>query len=745
MDLLVEIGCEEIPARFLPPVRAEFSALLLRRCAECGLGDGIQVRSLGTPRRLAWIASGLREAQEDKQEEILGPRLEAAYDAEGQPTRACQGFLKSRGAAVEDLVKIETSRGTVVGLRRTIRGRPTREVLAEELPSILGQLSFQKSMRWGEGVFSFVRPVHWMVCLLENELVRFSFAGVESGRISRGHRMAPGGELALEHPRQYVERLRERWVLVDPAERRELIAREAAQLAQSNCGRLVVDEGLLDEVTDLVEFPVPVLGKFEPVFLDVPRPVLVAAMRNHQRYFAVEDSAGRLQNAFVAVGNTPVREPGVVRHGNERVLGARLSDARFFFEHDLEVPPVERVPRLQDMLFQADLGSYYEKSVRVANLAVWLSWKMGLGAWERMNRVIEILTYAQENLRTDAERFSWRVARAAILCKSDLLTEMVGEFPELQGEMGAEYARRSGEQPQVAQAIEEHYRPRTSGGRLPESPEGAVLAIADKLDTLAGCFGVGLKPSGAADPYALRRACLGVLAILVERSLHLSLREMLQHAVRGVADRIQIYQRKKVEEKARRAAQKKKDKEAPEKPADFSEDKQVEELLEFFGGRLRQRLLEEAPADRVEAVLAAGFDDPVAALARLRGLCAIAADPSFGDLVVAFRRVSRILEGSAQDGFDPSRLSHPEERQLYQVVSEIEPVFEEHLSAHRYSEALALLAGRLRAPVDAFFEKILVNDPNDASGSANRKALLRRINGMFSRVADFGRLQVREG
>jgi glycyl-tRNA synthetase beta chain len=747
MDFLLEIGCEEIPARMLPPAQESLSDLFRQACEKNALADSPAIRALGTPRRLTLLVSGLNAAQADRQEEILGPRLEAAYDGEGKPTRACEGFLKSRSASLTDLVQIKTARGTVVGLRRMIPGKTALEVLAQAVPDILGRLTFPKSMRWGEGTFAFVRPIHWIVCLLEREVVPFAFAGISSGRTTRGHRLSGSG-IEIGHPSEYIERLRAHDVIVAAEERRAIIERQSRRLAESVNAVLVPDPGLMAEVTNLVEFPVPVLGRFDESFLQVPRPVLVAAMRNHQRYFALEDSAGRLQNAFVAVANTPVRDERVVRHGNERVLGARLSDARFFFEHDLQTPLTERVSRLQDMVFQADLGSYYEKSIRVANLALWLAWKMGLGAWEKMNRAIEILTFAPENLHTDGEKFSWRVARAAILCKADLLTDMVGEFPELQGEMGAEYARRGGEPPAVAQAIEEHYRPRVSGGRLPESAEGAILALADKLDTLAGCFGVGLKPTGTADPYALRRACLGVLAILLERDIHISLREILLHAVRGVSDRIRVYQERRAQEKARRAARRKGAKTAEpeaEKTEEFSEDALVRELYEFFGGRLRQRFLEEAPADRVEAVLAGGFDDPAAALSRLRGVCAVAAEPSFGDLVVAFRRVSRILDGFEGDGFDPTLLQAEEEKRLFEVVSEIEPVFEKHIGAHRYREALDLLAQRLRAPVDAFFEKILVNDPANARGSNNRKALLSRINGMFTRVADFARLQVRDG
>jgi glycyl-tRNA synthetase beta chain len=744
VELLLEVGCEEIPARFIPPACAALEKGFKKRLADARLdGDGLIVRSMGTPRRLVLLASNLQERQEDLDEQVSGPRVEVAFDWEGNPTKACLGFAKSKGVDLADLLRIDTEKGKVVAIRRSIRGQAAQEVLPGLLADLLGCLPFEKTMRWGDGEHLFVRPVHWILARLDGEVLPFSFAGVESGRQSRGHRFTAPEPFEVESIGSYPQALLKRDVVVDPQSRRQLLMEASRRLARQAGGRLLEDPGLEQEVTFLTEMPVPVLGRFDKKFLDLPREVLVAAMRNHQRYFSIESEDGRLLCAFVAVGNTKVGDPALVRHGNERVLIARLSDAGFFFDVDRKTPPADRVSRLQEMTFQADLGSYYDKVHRVANLAVSLAVHAGLGEWANEIRIIDALTVKTSEIENPKEQFGWRVIRAALLSKTDLLTGMVGEFPELQGVMGGVYAEHAGEHPSVARAVREHYRPRFSGDAVPEQDEGAMVALADRLDTLAGCFGVGLKATGTADPYALRRQCLGVIAIVLTRGYRLSLRWMLARAVTGVRDRVEtvrLRQARKKEEK--RAKKKKTEPKAIEKVEPFEEEL-VEELLAFFAGRLRQRFADDAPTDVVDAVLSAGMDDMVETALRVRALGEFAKQPAFCDLAIAFKRAANIISDFDGGRLEESLFNQAEEIDLHRVYLSVAPAFEERVSSMDFPGALALLAGELRGPVDRFFDKVLVNDPDDPERQANRKALLYRIGALFGRIADFTRLQLK--
>ncbi len=750
MDFLLEVGCEEIPARFLPPALQALAEGFTEALAASRLvsGPAAHVRTMGTPRRLALLASGLPEQQSDVDEEIIGPKVELAYDADHKPTPACLGFMKSKGLTPDSLTQLDTPRGKCIGVRRRIQGKPTSQVLPQVLHNLLAETAFPKTMRWGQGENAFVRPVHWLVALLDTEIVSFEFAGAKSDRRSRGHRFAASAEFDVPHPGAYVDLLREVHVLIDPEERRRLIAEGVAKLAADAGGRIVVDEGLEEEITFLIEYPVPLRGHFDEKFLDLPRRVLIAAMRNHQRYFSIERADGALQNAFIAIGNTPVRDLSVVRHGNERVLAARLSDARFFFDTDRQISPVERVPRLQNMIFQTDLGSYYDKAVRVSSLAVAISFQLGFGVLDKLARVVDALTVKLDRVTDAKERFSWQVARAALLAKTDLLTDMVGEFPELQGEMGGVYALASNEEECVATAIREQYYPRFSGDQLPATDLGAMLSLTDRLDTLVGCFGVGLRPTGGTDPYALRRACLGVISIILARGYRISVGWLLRHALIGVRDKVEASQLRRAEAKAAAAARKNKPG-APvaksEKPlAAGFEGEILADLEAFVAGRLRQRFAEEAPNDVVEAVLATGIDDITESWLRIKALADFARQPAFENLVVAFKRVVNILKGFEGAELDPWLLSQAEEKELHQVYLEIAPRFEELVAEGRFSETLALLGERLRGPVDRFFEQVLVNDPKDPARQSNRKALLSKLAGLFNRVADFTKLQTRD-
>ncbi|MBN2497556.1 MAG: glycine--tRNA ligase subunit beta [Deltaproteobacteria bacterium] len=746
MEFLLEVGCEEIPARFMPPALDQLLRLFSRELDDRHLSvEETRIESFGTPRRLALVASGLPHRQPDREEEFLGPKVELAFDRDDRPTRAGLGFARSRGVEIEDLQRVQTAKGEVVAVRRTTPGRPTSEILGSAVVSVLAGLAFPKTMRWGEGEHLFARPVHWLLGLLDGELLEFEFAGVRSGRSSRGHRFSHPESFEVASVKEYFEELQKRDVWIDPRARREKLVAEAQHLAEEAGGQLLVDTALEEEVAHLVECPVAVRGHFDDQYLALPRNVLIAAMRNHQRYFAIENSQGSLLNGFVAIGNSPTADPQVVCHGNERVLSARLEDARFFFKADQECAPIDRVPKLEEMIFQADLGSYYEKAVRMASLSAGLAYQLGLGAWDGLERVVEAISVRIDEVEKPTERFTWKVARAALLSKTDLLTEMVGEFPELQGEMGGIYAELAGEEEPITTAVKEHYKPRYRGDELPASDEACVLSLADRLDTLVGCFGVGLRPTGSADPYALRRQCLGAIAIILGRGYRLSLEASIEKAIALAYDKVEASLLKKAEIKARRAAARKgKEPVLPVEVEPF-QDALVVDLVEFFKGRLRQWLAENLPADVVDAVLAAGMDDMTEASRRAEALAAFARQPAFADLAVAFKRVANIIKDFGGAEVDESLLSESAERELHEVFKKTAPRFEELVSGSRYEQALGLLASELRKPVDTFFDQVLVNDPDDLPRQENRKALLQELYGLFGRMADFTRLQTKDG
>jgi len=724
MELLLEIGCEEIPARFVGPALEQLARDFSSGLSEAALvEDDLRVEALGTPRRLALLASGVAARQPDRQEQLLGPRLEVAYDEQGNPTKACRGFARSKGVDPARLEPVDTPRGRVVGIVRQVEGRAAEQVLPELLRQLLAGLRFGKSMRWGRGEHLFVRPVHWICALAGEQVIEFEFAGVRAGRRSRGHRFDSPGEFEVSTPGEYVEALRRRSVVVRPEERRRMLREQLTRLAEQAGGRPLDSGELAEEIVNLVELPVAVLGSFQERFLRLPREVLVAAMRNHQRYFALEDDQGRLLNAFVAVANTPVPEQQPVRHGFERVLVARLNDAEFFFQVDLKNDPRQLVERLSGMLFQAELGSYGEKAGRLERLA---------------DRLLGLVDAGAGKERAERLRLACR------LCKTDLLTEMVGEFPELHGIMGEVYARRAGIDERVATAIREHVMPRHSGDELPQSPEGRLVALADRLDTLAGCFGVGLRPSGTADPYGLRRQALGVIAIVIEGRLHLPLRRALELAIEGVAEKVRQARLEQARRReARRAARKKQPARVIDEVEPFAGEL-AGELLEFFRQRLRQRLMENlgVRADIVDAVLAAGYDDMLDAQRRLQALADFLSRPQFENLAVAFKRVANILKDFPGGELDEQKLEKEQESRLLEVYHKVEPRITAAMESGDFAACLELLAAELRGPVDDFFDQVLVNDPQRPDLQQNRKALLQKVESLFVRLADFSRLQL---
>lgn len=686
-DLLLEIGTEEIPAGFLSRALVDLQKLAEERFAAQRLVHG-EIRTLGTPRRLALAVRDLAERQTDVSEVVTGPPAKAAFDAEGKPTKAAAGFAQKLGVPLEALTVVEVpGKGAYVAARREERGGDTRALLPRLLVDLVRGIPWKKSMRWGTLDEAFVRPVHWIVALYGGEVVPLEMFGVRSGRKTRGHRFLAPGEIPLDGTlADYQSKLRKAFVVVDPAVRKTDVEAELARVETEVAGaRVRPDPELLDEVTNLVEYPRAVRGSFDPRFLDVPAEVIVSAMRSHQRYFAMEKPDGGLASSFVTIAGTLVADEGVVRHGNERVLAARLADARFFFDEDRKIRLEEHARLLSGVVFQAKLGTMGEKVERLVRSP--LPGLVGI----------------------DAAKFE----RAARLCKADLVTKMVGEFPDLQGVMGRHYALHQGEDVEVADAIVEHYLPRGASDRLPQGALGAALGIADRMDTIVGCFAVGLAPTGSTDAFGLRRAALAVLNVLLARGWSVGLGVLVDAAARELLGKIS-----------------------------WTEDRR-REVLEFFATRLRGLLVDQRglPPDCVDAALAAGFEDVPDALNRAQAVARLRERPDFEPLAITFKRVANILKGvSAPGEVDEKRLIHRSEIALWNAFQGVRATVDRHLSAREYDAALRELGG-LKPFVDKFFDDVLVMDP-DPEIRRNRLALLGAIGAAFLRIADFQKLAV---
>ncbi|HSB20380.1 MAG TPA: glycine--tRNA ligase subunit beta [Anaeromyxobacteraceae bacterium] len=689
-DLLFEIGAEEIPAGFAPAALEQLQEDLSRLLAEARLGCG-EVQALGTPRRLAVFARGLAARQADATSQALGPPVSQAFDADGNPTPAALGFARSQGVDVAALQRQETPKGERLAVTRVARGRRAEAVLPGILESLVAGLRFRKAMRSRWDDVTFARPVRWMVALYGGKPLRVRYGEVTSGKVTYGHRfLAPKAIPLRGTPEDYVARLRRAFVEVDPRERRVAIQSELARVAHRAGGRVRPDEPLLEQVTWLVEHPTAVAGTFDRAHLELPPEVVISEMRNHQRYFAVLDARGTLSNRFIAISGTPVKERKVVQHGYERVLRARLADARFFFDEDRKRPLADRVADLGRRTYQARLGSELERVTRIGAIGAALARALG-----REELVVE-------------------VEEVARLCKADLGTGMVGEFPELQGIMGAHYARLEGYRAEIADAIEDHYRPIGAAPEMPRDDRGALVGLADRLHQLVGILGVGEKATASADPYGLRRAAIGALRIVLDRRWHLSLSAAVYAALDALAG---------VELAAGR-------------------DAVAAQALDFLRGRIRALWSEEHPADLVEAVLAAGVDDALDARQRLEALAGLKGRPDFAPLAVAFKRVANIQEkapGTGAAGVEPALLRDEAERALFAEIVRVEAEASALRAARDWPAVLRSVAS-LKPAVDAFFEGVLVM-AEDPLLRQNRLGLMRRVGALFADVADFRRIQ----
>jgi glycyl-tRNA synthetase beta chain len=710
-DFLFEIGTEELPPKALLGLEQALVGALGAGLDKAGLAHG-QLTGFATPRRLAVWVKSLAAEQPEQRLRRKGPPVSAAFDAAGQPTRAALAFAASCGTEVSKLERIEEAKGSFLYFAGTRKGARAAELLPGLVAAALEALPIPRRMHWGEGQALFVRPVHWLVMLYGSEVVPATLLETRSGRETRGHRFLAPRPLVLASPERYEPTLREQgYVLADFAARRALIRREVSALAASLGGRALVSESLLDEVTALTEWPVALAGKFEERFLELPREVLTATLEDHQRYFALENAERRLLPAFIAVANIASRDPAKVRAGNERVVRPRLADAAFFYAQDRREPLSARVAALDAVTYQARLGSLGDKTRRVRALAGELAATTGAP-------------------RGEAER-------AAELCKCDLVSAMVGEFPELQGVMGSYYARADSEPPEVAAAIREHYLPRGAGDELPATSVGLALALADKLDTLAGIFAIGEKPTGAKDPFALRRAALGVQRILIEKSLDLDLLACLARAVSAVHADIARLRAGTPGAAAR-----------PLPPVAAT----VGEVYDFLMERLRAYYLERPPLEPLpgmaavtgemfDAVLAARPVSPLDFDARLKALSTFLELPEAASLTAANKRIANILRkapGAPPAEVDVAQLREAAEMRLFDAMRSLRDAVDEATARREYTGALGRLA-QLRPAVDAFFDSVMVMD-EDPVLRANRLGLLAQLRALFAGVADLSRL-----
>ncbi|HTP30225.1 MAG TPA: glycine--tRNA ligase subunit beta [Anaeromyxobacteraceae bacterium] len=689
-DLLFEIGSEEIPAGFVPPALKQLAEDLAERLDEARLEHG-EVNAVGTPRRLCVFARAVAAKQRDARTEVLGPGVQAAFDAGGKPTQAAQGFAKSQGVHVSKLRRVATPKGERVSVQKLEKGQRAEKVLPLVLENLVASLRFKKAMRWGNESVTFARPVRWMAALYAGKPLRVRYGNVVAGSVTFGHRFKAAAAIRLKGTRQdYLDRLRKAFVLADPSERRSAIEKQLAAAAKRAGGTIRRDDLLLEQVCFLVEHPTAILGEFEESNLELPPEVIVSEQRNHQRYFAVVDGKGRLTTRFVAISGTPLQNPRLARHGYERVLRARLADARFFFEEDKKKKLHDRVEDLARRTYQAKLGTELERTERIGAVAAALARALG-----------------KEDILAD-------LAEAARLSKVDLNTGMVGEFPELQGIMGGHYARLEGMKPQIAEAIEDHYRPVGASEEMPRSDLGALVGLADRLQQLAGIVGVGEKATGAADPFGLRRAAIGILRIVQARGYPLSLGVAVDAALASLASKI------------------------GNEPASVRA-----QVLDYLRGRLKALWGDEFDGDLVEAVLSAGFDDVVDARRRLEALAAVKRRPDFLPLAMAFKRVANIQEkaqGAGSAPLDAALLREEAERHLATEGERVEGEVAS-LRARRDYRAVLKAVAELKPAVDRFFEEVLVM-ADDPVLRANRLALVKRIADLFADVADFRKIQV---
>lgn len=686
-NLLFEIGTEEIPAKFMPPALKQLKELAIKVLDEQRLKYK-DLSTYGTPRRLVLEIQDLDNKQADLETESKGPSVKAAFDEEGKPSKAALGFAKSQGVEASDLKIKDTSNGEYVFAKRQEIGKDAAEVLKEILPNLALGLSFQKPMRWGNKEIRYVRPIRWLVALLDEDIVPFEIEGIHSNRISRGHRFLGSDHIVINDASDYSALMEDNYVITDPEERKRLIIEQIEDLNKSITGTVESDESLLEEVVYLVEYPTALLGEFSKDYLELPKECIITPMKEHQRYFPVLKNDGELLPMFVTVRNGNDINLDIVQEGNEKVLQARLEDAKFFFDEDRKNDLEFFVEKLKTVVFQAELGSVYEKK-------------------ERIEKNVKKLS---EILKID-EQTSKRALRAAHLAKADLETNMVNEFAELQGIMGSKYALHFGEDEKVARAIFEHYLPRNAEDSLPQSLEGALVSLADKIDTITGCFLVGIEPTGSQDPYALRRQALGICKILLDQKLDIEITTLIRGALENYIQKIKI----------------------------DNKEKTVQKIYGFFELRVRN-ILSDAKYryDIIEAIISAGYDHLGHTMMRAEALNEIKDTQEFAKLLMIFTRANNLAKKTESIEIKEEYLIEDSEKELYQFLLKEKKTIKQTIESQQYKEALEVIS-KFEQPINAFFDDVMVMD-KDENIKNNRLALLKNITFLVEPIADLSKI-----
>lgn len=683
MRLLFEIGMEEIPARFLVNTLKDIKLNLKNKLEENRIKFK-DIKTFGTPRRLIVLVEELSEKQEDLNLLNMGPAKQVAFGDNGEISRAGLGFAKSQGVEAKDLEIVSTPKGEYIAIRKFMKGENTKVLLPELLKSLVLELNFPRSMKWGDKKLKFARPIQWFLALADNEVIEFEIEGIKSGRVSNGHRFF-GTTFEVADIEEYFRKIKENNVIIDIEERKNLIKSTIERTCQGEGEKVLIDDELLSEVTNLVEYPYPIVGTFNSDFLEVPQDVLIISMQVHQRYFPILDLNGKLLPKFVVVRNG-IEDSEFVRRGNEKVLSARLADARFFYHEDLKKPLFENVEKLKSVIFQKDLGTIYDKIERAQEIAKYLIKKCNLQSKEES------------------------ILRTLLLSKADLVTNMIGEkeFTKLQGIMGADYALKSGESQEVSKGIEEHYYPRFQGDILPDGIEGSIAGICDRLDTLCGCFGVGIIPSGSKDPFALRRAALGIVNIILHSKLDISLREIVKKSIASLEEKNVL----------------KRDKSEVEN-----------EVMEFFAQRALNVFVDMGYAkDVVLAVVEEDFDNLCDTLLKIKAVDEFSKMPTFNKLVSLMKRVGNISKDLKEININENLFKEKIEKDLFEKTREVDIKSKEKLDNKDYMGYLNVILS-MEELINEYFDNIMVMDKEEEIKN-NRLSQLNYIKKIFSRVAN---------
>jgi glycyl-tRNA synthetase beta chain len=690
-ELILEIGTEEMPASFI-----EFALSDLKEGARKKLEGAAlnfkEASTYATPRRLTLRVSGLADKQEDQTKEAYGPPVNIAYDDNGKPTKPALGFAKSQGVDIKDVVRVKRDRGEFLAVVKEFKGQKTEKLLKEILPDLILSIPFRKSMRWGDGEITFARPIRWVLAVYGGKTVTFDLGGVSSSSKSYGHRFMHPGAFKVTGWDDYNEKLENGYVILDQDRRKSDIIKGVNTLAKNIGGKIAQDEELLETVTNLVEYPLVLKGDFEKEFLELPREVLISVMKNHQKYFPVTSAKNKtkLLPHFIFVCGTPVKDNRVVVKGNERVIRARFTDARFFFDEDKRSPLGDKVDELKGMVFLSNIGSYFDKAERLKLLA---------------SSIAKNIDF--KGSIKDIETAAW-------LSKADLATQMVFEFPELQGIMGKYYAELCGEKKEVAKAIEEHYMPVSRDGELPGSDIGSIVSIADKADTISACFISGLIPTGTQDPYALRRQAIGIINIILERGYHLSLCDLFEVSLNTITKQTKT----KLKE---------------------PKENVFSSISDFITERFRNVMISEGYSqDVVDAVVSVELDDIVEAQRKIEALSEFRKAPDFVALGIAFKRVVNIVKDHTRTKVKESLFLESVEKELYDSFNKVREKVDSEISVKNYEKSLSLMKD-LKEPVDKYFEGVMVMD-KDPDLKKNRLSMLSHIRELFFKIADFSKL-----